>query len=457
MLLLLTAWGVVGLVWSAVAVRYWPQKLPIDRIPYAAIGLLILVTGSTFGFDFFHFPGPIPITGDRLQLGLLGGVFVCEIIRRRTAIQPLLSLDMLLIALLTFIAISVATHDWTYFNNLPLSRFLFFYLMPSCLYAVVKNSQPGESELRVVCFGLCGFSCYLAAMAIAEVKGWTPVVFPAYIMDATRIEFLGRGRGPFLNPVSNGIFMTVGLATAVMMLRHVGTKTRVVLIAAIPLIAAGILATLTRSVWLGMFVGVGGIILLVANWKIRAVIIIVGTMAGMIAFSVLGESVFIFKRDKHVTVTEMSESAKLRPIFAVIAWNMLQDRPILGYGFGQYNKHKMDYAQDAHSRLPLRKAKPYVQHNILLSLATEIGLLGVGLFILLLAKGGQLCYYLYRQNDPNFSQTFALVTLALLASYFVNGMFHDVSIIPMAHMLMFYSLAIVAANYQAMLNSSRKI
>ena len=91
-----------------------------------------------------------------------------------------------------------------------------------------------------------------------------------------------------------------------------------------------------------------------------------------------------FKRDQALTAQETAESAKLRPILAAVAWHMFCDRPLWGCGFGQYPERSIEYLSDRSIDLPLEKARPFVQHNVLLALLTETGLAGMGLFVVLL-------------------------------------------------------------------------
>lgn len=437
----------VAAMWAALAAKYWMKS--DFKIPFSFLGLVVVISGSVFGYDLFHIPAPIPITSDRAMLGALAGLFGLMVLRKRQSFLPVTSIDLIALALLATIVGSAAIHDYSYSNNLPISRFLFFYLMPFVLFVIVRNATPTPWETKAVLIGLAAFACYLSLTAIFEVKGIYALVFPKYILSPDVSEFLGRGRGPFLNPISNGIFLTTGLAAAVVLFWHANDRMKLIIGPAIPLLAIGNVATLTRSVWLGMAAGVGIVIWIITNRKQRAVLIMGTTLAGLLLLAVKGDSLVNFKRDKHVSANEMSKSAQLRPIFAAIAWDMFQDRPIFGCGFGQYNREKLAYLQAPNSNLPLAMAKPYLQHNVFLSLLTEVGLIGCGLLIMLLGNGLLLAIQLvWYSKPPPESRMIALALIALLCAYGINGMFHDTSIIPMANMLLFLLLGIVTRLHQ---------
>ena len=436
-----------GATWLVLAAKKWMKT--DFKVPFTFLGLLVVLSGSAIGYDFFHIPAPIPITTDRALLGAIAALFAIMALRKRQTVLALTTIDIFTAALLATIVVSAALHDYSYLENMPISRFVFFYLIPVTLYFVVKNANTDPWEIKAVLIGLALFACYLSLTAFCEVKGITALVFPKFILDPKVTEFLGRGRGPFLNPISNGIFLTTGLAAAIVLFWQANAKMKWFIAPAIPILAAGNVATLTRSVWVGMAIGAGIVVWAVTTRKQRAVMILGSTVAGLILLAALGDSLVNFKRDKHVTSNEMSKSAQLRPIFATIAWEMFKDRPIFGCGFGQYKREKQAYLQAPNSGLELSLAKPYLQHNVFLSLLTEIGLFGCGLLVLLLGNAFLTAVQLFR-HDKSSSETrmFALVLFALLTSYVINGMFHDTSIIPMANTLLFLLLGIATRMHQ---------
>jgi O-antigen ligase len=146
-----------------------------------------------------------------------------------------------------------------------------------------------------------------------------------------------------------------------------------------------------------------------------------------------------FKRDKDVTAEDVAESARLRPILAMVAWHMFLDRPIFGCGFGQYEQESPPYLSDRTTDLPLEKARPYIQHNVFLSMLTQTGLLGMGLLVALLACWTRTAWRLWHSAmAPWWVRNMGLLFLAALGVYLPNAMFHDVSIIPMVNMLLFF-------------------
>ncbi len=162
-------------------------------------------------------------------------------------------------------------------------------------------------------------------------------------------------------------------------------------------------------------------------------------MAGLLIVGTGWESLLSFKRDKDLSAEATAESVKLRPILATIAWQIFCDRPLLGVGFGQYKEENIYYTADRSYDLPLEKARRYVQHNVFLSLLAETGLAGMGSFVAMLGVWGFHAWQLWRTpTAPSWARQQGLLFLALLGCYLPNGMFHEVSLIVMVNMLLFF-------------------
>ncbi len=211
------------------------------------------------------------------------------------------------------------------------------------------------------------------------------------------------------------------------------------ILALMPLAAWGVYSTLTRSAWMGVFLGVFIVVAcsLPRVWR-------PAVLGSLLLFTTIGvactwQNFVEFKRDKNMDAHEALESAKLRPILARIAWNMFLDRPLLGFGFGQYFPERLAYLHDRTTNLDLEKGRPYIQHNVFLSLLTETGLVGMGLWIMLLVLWCREGWRLWSsETEPLYARQCGLLTLAMVGVYLPNGMFQDLSVIPMVNTLLLF-------------------
>jgi O-antigen ligase len=311
--------------------------------------------------------------------------------------------------------------------------------MAMAMYWIARGAVLTERAVLGMFAALAGFGLYLAVTAILEQQQLLSFVYPRYIATSTFTEFLGRGRGPLLNPATNGLFLCAGWFCLLMFWPRVNRTGKMFLVVLSTIFLGGIFCTLTRCVWAAVLVGLMIVLLpsLPRRWAVwfASAVVLVGCVVVVTKWNDLQA----FKRDKDVTVEEMSRSAGLRPIFAVIAWHMFLDRPILGCGYGQYPVESINYLSDRSTKLRLEKARIYVQHNVVLSLLTETGMIGSGLFVLLMLfwfQSGWITWshgqapFLYRQQG--------LVMMSVLAVYLVIGMFQDLTIAWMANQLIFF-------------------
>ncbi len=405
------------------------------------LGAAVVISGSVVGRNFFGIDmGPIPITIDRVLLGGLVVAFAVLVLLGRINIRQFNLTDYAFLALTVLLTSSTLAHDWQFNENMPLSRLLFFNLVPVVVYVLMRHSRVGPREFKVISVMFIGFSIYLAATGIAEWREWQWAIFPRYIFDPSFQEFLGRARGPFLNPVSNGMFLIVGLALLVFAFSRTSSVwTKSFLIATAGLLLAGLFTTLTRSVWFSAILAIGIIVWLSGTRQSRGVMIVVASAGLMLALIGSGDRFLEFKRDKNVTAYEMSQSAKLRPLFAIIAVQMFQDRPVGGCGFGQYSREKYRYLQDPTSEHSLHLTRGYMQHNIFLAYLTETGLVGLVLLLLLILQLAATATRVWLDRSRDIGQRqLGLLMLALLTVHVTNGMFHDVSIAPQINMLLYF-------------------
>jgi len=437
--------GVAASVWAAVL---------LFRGGLLGGALAVLVAGCCFGYPLFHVPiKPIPLTADRLLWVVLGVQYV--VWRRVGWAEPkrLAAPDVVLGLLLVSLALSALGHDWQAHGALPLSRLVFSYVMPAGVYWAARQARVSEQATVAVLACLTALGAYLAITAVAEVMQANWLVFPRYIMSSEYPEFLGRARGPLLNPIGNGIYLGACLAAGLLLWPRLGRGARVALLPGLALMGVGVWLTLTRSVWLGAALGLVIVLGLALPREWRRWVVAGSLMAAALAAVMLGERLWSFKRDRALSAEQTAESARLRPILATVAWRMFLDRPLLGCGFGQYADASKDYLSDRSVELPLEKARPFVQHNTFLALLTETGLVGMGLLVALLALWVRDAWRLWRSPQaPSWARSQAILFLALAAGYVVNAMFHDVAIIPMVNMMLLLVAGMTAASARAFLD-----
>ena len=418
-------WGLVYLRWAGL----WGCVLST------------LIAGTIFGHPFFHISW---ITTDRVLLGIC---VVLLLIQRYLGFAERVAwhwIDSVVVVFFGIIALGTFSHDWRFADGWPLSKFLFCFALPISLYWLGRQVELTVARLRWMFATFAFLGVYLALTAVAEKYGQAWAIFPRYIASSEFIEFLGRGRGPLLNPVGNGVLLTLGMASALMFIPHVNKVGRVAIVASIPVFLMGIYCTLTRCVWIGGAIALVGITWVGLPKRFRLPFAMMVVLGGATLVATKSESFTSFKRDKNVSVADMKQSVQLRPILAAFAWKMFQDRPLTGCGTGQYLSHVSDYLSERDVDLPLAKAKDYVQHNVFLAFLVENGLVGVIFFTILVSWSTWHGWRLWQSEQrPMEERQLGLVFLSFMAAYLANGLFHDLGIVPMMGAYFFFGLGLV--------------
>lgn len=407
--------------------------------------LLVLLVGVTFGAPFFKVNlGPLPITIDRVLWGVLLLTLGIGWLKGALEPKPLNRTDLIVIGMALLIIASTFLHDWSYREKMPLSRLLFFQMLPMGFYFAIRHCRITVRDLSIGFAVLTCFGVYLSGTSILEQREFYGLVFPRYILAPEYGEFLGRARGPFLNPVSCGIGLIVcGTAATFLWINREGPiRLPVSGIILACLLAVGL--TLTRSVWLACILAIGITLWVPAKPQLRGAMVVGLTLLAVIAsMSVSTNQLNRFKRDKDVSEAAMSESATLRPLLAQVAVKMAQDKPIFGHGFGQYSAAKRPYHYNETDGQPLTRVLPYVQHNVFLAYLTELGITGLLLLVSLICILSFKSWHLWRDTKlERQERQMGLLGFIFVMAFTINGMFHDVSIIPHLGSLFFFMLGI---------------
>lgn len=414
----------------------------IHRGRVIPITMLMLVSGTVFGPFFFAVDGPIQISLDRLLwLGTIGMVMVGWRLGNIKFPKPG-RIDWLLFGLAGFLLVSaIRGGDGPgVIQTSPTARWLFYIFMPLGTYVIARMIRLNISDMRWVFGTILGLGLYLAITGVLELKGMHWGVFPKYISNPDLWEFYGRARGPLLNPIANGFLMGIALMVAVIeFLRSGSRQGKLFCGIAMLVLLLGVYATLTRSCWMGAIGGVGLIAMIYSPRWVRVLgLASVVVLAGAMTMG-LKDKLLEIKRDKALSAAEAAKSIELRPLLAIVAYEMFKDKPIAGHGFGHYFENNGPYHDNREYDLPLEKVRAYVQHNTFLSILVDGGLIGILMFSLPLLVFFVVGWQLARgpRSSPD-ARYLGLLMISTIAVYVANAMFHDMIVIPMMQMFLMF-------------------
>ncbi len=121
--------------------------------------------------------------------------------------------DWVLLALLGVLTFSTFTHDWSFEKGQPVAHLVIYWFIPASIYWIARQSTLNERTIKGVFIAFAVFGVYLTVTALTEAAGQWSFVFPEYIASSTH-QYFGRARGPFLNPVALGIYLTAAVLSA---------------------------------------------------------------------------------------------------------------------------------------------------------------------------------------------------------------------------------------------------
>jgi len=410
---------------------------------------LLLVVSYTLGHEFWNARiGPLPLTLDRL---LLLGLAVAFAIRWRfgqLAMRPLTASDWALAGTLMLFAVSAMLSGTPGISDGVTSkwgRLVTSFVIPAMLFIAIRYAPLTKRELTWVLGGFTVFGVYLAATAFCEVTQVWSFVFPRYIANQNLGIHFGRARGPELNSVSLGLHLTACFWCAWTLLPLVNRRwMQLAVCAAMPLMAAGVFFTYTRSTWIGLAASgfVVAAIQIPKRWRLPSV-----TMAGLFGLLMLATSWSnLIGLEREGSAADAEHSVDQRKSFAYVSWQMFQDNPVFGVGFGRFYDRKLPYLSDRSQSFELDSIRPLHHHNTLLSVLTETGMIGLATFVTLFVVWATNAWRLARNADlPRHARTFGVLMLALLVNYLCSALFHDLTLLPSQQMLLF-AFAAMAVN-----------
>lgn len=324
----------------------------------------------------------LPISPDRVLMLLALGCLTLKVLAWR---QPRLvrwravHLAMLVALSYAFLSALIAgtfftdRGFFTWFDQFGVFPFLLATLAPLVLH--------DQKQRRFLLVALTVVGAYLALTALFESLGLDALVRPQYILDPTVGYQAGRARGPFTESVALGMSLFMCGTASLLLASQLWARRRPwSLVAGLVtvLCAVGILLTLTRAVWLASVVGAAAALCtrrlrrFAPATAVAALLLVAGALV-----VVPGLRADILDR----TATPESQlSVWDRYNTNQAAVRIVSEEPLTGIGWRRFIQVGLDYQVQAVDRPILYS--PIDVHNVVLGYAAELGVLGAGLWLL---------------------------------------------------------------------------
>lgn len=252
-----------------------------------------------------------------------------------------------------------------------------FGLVPFAMFATAGVAFSSPRQRSILLGTLVALGAYLAVTAALEALGQTSLVFPSYISDPSIGIHPGRTRGPFVDATEDGLAMfSCGVAAVIAASCWESVWARWAARVVAVLSAVGVVLALQRSLWIGAIVAV--VVTMGASRELRRMLpVALAALAALVlGLFVLSPGLAAKAQARgtdqgSIWDRENSDAAGLR---------MVATRPLLGFGWDRFQAENTPFFRQA-ATIPLT-GTDIILHNVFLSNAVELGLLGFGVWLL---------------------------------------------------------------------------
>ncbi len=254
-------------------------------------------------------------------------------------------------------------------------------LLPLLLYRVGRQAFDRAAVVRALLWVILTLAAFSAVMSIMQFTGPTELVWPRYIVDDPK-NWPGRAAGIFKQPVVNGWLLAVGLAIAMLLLSRRNQPTWRRWFAFVVAIACGygIFLTHTRDAWIsGVVVLIIGA--LIARGYRKGFIVAICLVASVVA---VNWSTFTSSDRKSGGVGSMSEVNDRLNADQTALW-AFQQKPVAGWGIGRFQVVNTYHHQQWAPDVPWTRGYGAAAHETELGILADVGVIGLALWIFLLA------------------------------------------------------------------------
>jgi O-antigen ligase len=246
-------------------------------------------------------------------------------------------------------------------------------LIPMALYLGVRLLRPGEAELRAL---VPIFAIVLLSQTLIGMLSW---VAPDVLPGAWSGRVGARTTGSLRHPNVYGTTVLIsGLFLLHVVLQRRGRGTRPPMV--VPsFVLALIMAFMTysRATWLAALVVLIGVIAIYPRFGIRFLAVAVVAVLALLSTGVVQEQVDRAQLRFRSEASEHSALSRLPVIHASL--RMAQERPLLGWGYGNFDEVSPSFQRRVGNFIvPDRE---HASHNLYLTILAEQGITGLFLYL----------------------------------------------------------------------------
>jgi putative inorganic carbon (HCO3(-)) transporter len=272
---------------------------------------------------------------------------------------------------------------WTGTLLEPVGMFAFLdeILVPLVMVVLAPVAFARRSDRLLLLKAMTLLGLYLGAMSTFQALGAVAPLFPRYLAEGVAAGEINRAGGPFLQVGGNGAAMAMCIPLALLLCQSAGGGWRVLATVSAAACSWGCLVTLTRSVWLACLAAFFVYFALDPRLRRWLPAFLLGIVGG------LGAALAWVPGLYEATVARLSTGRSIddRTTTNAAAVSMLWEHPLTGVGWARFLANVDDYVRQQ-DLVPLTNTH-IIAHNVVLSRAAELGVVGAVLLLLAVLTG----------------------------------------------------------------------
>jgi O-antigen ligase len=389
---------------------------------------------------------------DRIVFVLIITWFIGLIITRRVQLPKITAIEWFMFFFLvvssTSFIISGANNDISEGKNKWLNAIINISYYPFITFFIMKSFTYSRKRTGFLLGVLCLIGTYLMISSFLEHYQIVKFIWPKDIINPEKGTHFGRSRGPFLDAVAMGRVLTIGFACFVFMIVQSKGFSKWILTLFSILSVGAIYFTQTRGPWIGF-----GLLLLLLSFSKTTMRKLSITIVSLIIIIALFGTIKEFSLSRGTLFSDRQNTVVDREISYLTTIKMIVDHPIVGIGFGMFNKEWSHYYHES-------KTDDFGgfdgSHNTFLTMICELGFVGFSIYLLMFISLFRLCYRTYCELDEShsFEKNLCLITIGLALMYIASGTVSDLRWSLMVNNLVYMFFGFVASIARSLENQA---
>jgi len=418
-------------------------------IPVMVLGFW-LVASAVWGPYFFALrpPGLFDITIDRIIFFVLLAILGFGVVSGRVRLREIWSIELLMFLFLLVCLGSMIQHGFKEamprFPS-PWNVFLNGYCFPFLVFLYAKNYVITEKDLTFIFHTLFYFGVYLCVTAFFEFLDLRQFVFPRYINDPTIWLHLDRARGPFLNAAFNGLALTIGFLSGFYLQSMKVGFAGIINVFLLLLYFPAVFFTQTRSVYLSFLVALGSLLIFYKTPTLKWKRFALPVAAALVCLMILSPR--ILSSERRGGGIMQTQEVEVRMSLTKRSLEMIGDQPFVGVGLARFIPESIKRFRGRFSLAGSYTEQ--TQHNHLIGMAVELGLVGVSVYISILILLFKRLFSLskYLEETGNININLLIIITNIFCAYIITNLFVEPSYFLFVNAVFFTLAGIVNSLY----------